>query len=308
MLLDKIRNRETGICLYGIIPPKASNSHDKILEISQKHINRIKNLDIDGLILYDLQEEEARTEEARPFPFMETIEPLRYSKDYLQELSLPQIVYSCAGKYTNNNFKDWLNEIDDKKYLTVFVGQSAPDEVVKTSLKDAYSFKREMQPNLFMGGVTIPERHELLGNEHLKINFKVQNGCSFFVSQAVYNRQASKNFLSDYYYYCKENNKEMVPIIFTITPCGSVKTLEFMKWLGINFPKWLENDLLNSDNILEKSVTTCERTCEELIEFAVAKNIPIGFNIESVSIRKVEIDASINLCKTVRKLIDEKLK
>ena len=307
MLIEKIKNKESGICLFGITPPKSGNTHEKIVEISQRHIKRIKSLDIDGLILYDLQEEVARTSEERPFPFIETTEPLKYSKEYLQELSLPQIVYRCAGKYTNDNFKDWLNEIDNNKYLSIFVGQSAPNETVKTSLKDAYAFKKEIQPDLLTGGVTIPERHEELGNEHLKINFKVENGCSFFVSQAVYNSQASKNFLSDYYYYCKENNKEMVPIIFTISPCGSVKTLEFMNWLGIHFPKWLKNDLLHSDNILEKSINTCERTCDELIDFAVEKNIPIGFNIESVSIRKTEIEAAINLCKTVRNLLNTKI-
>jgi len=55
-----------------------------------------------------------------------------------------------------------------------------------------------------------------------------------------------KYLLSDYYYYYYysiENNRAIAPIIFTLTPCGSLKSLEFMKWLGIDIPKWLSNDL-----------------------------------------------------------------
>jgi hypothetical protein len=39
-----------------------------------------------------------------------------------------------------------------------------------------------------------------------------------------------------------------------------------------------------------------------LIAFAAKKQIPIGFNIESVAIRKEEIDASFELLAQVRRL------
>jgi hypothetical protein len=91
----------------------------------------------------------------------------------------------------------------------------------------------------------------------------------------------------------------MVPVLFTLTPCGSVKTLEFMKWLGISIPKWLENELIHSGDILQKSVDFSEQSYRELKAFAEEKDIPIGCNIESVAIRKVEVDASIELVKRI---------
>jgi len=100
----------------------------------------------------------------------------------------------------------------------------------------------------------------------------------------------------------------MKPIIFTITPCGSKKTLQFMKWLGINVPKWMENDLMNSQDILHKSVSLSENIVEELLDFALEKDIPVGFNIESLSIRKVEIEASIKLVKDIKSIIEKRLK
>ncbi len=129
---------------------------------------------------------------------------------------------------------------------------------------------------------------------------KVESGCSFFISQCVYNINHPKDFISDYYYAATEAGKNLVPIIFTLTPCGSKKTLEFMKWLGIGIPKWMENDLNHSNNILEKSIDLCESIAIELIDYCRDKKIPIGFNIESVAIRKEEIEASIELLKTVK--------
>lgn len=148
-----------------------------------------------------------------------------------------------------------------------------------------------------LGGVVIPERHTETSPEHLRVFDKISSGCKFFVSQGVYNLDASKNFLSDYYYYGREHKIELVPIIFTLTPCGSLKTLQFMQWLGISIPRWLENDLKNSNDILSKSIEMSKNIWLDLKDFADARNIPVGRNIESVSIRKEEIDASIELLK-----------
>ena len=91
----------------------------------------------------------------------------------------------------------------------------------------------------------------------------------------------------------------MAPIIFTLSPCGSFKTLKFMQWLGIDVPNWLYNDLKHSKDILEASIRTSVNIAEELLDFSIQKGIPIGFNIESVSIRKEEIEASIKILNEV---------
>jgi len=60
-------------------------------------------------------------------------------------------------------------------------------------------------------------------DEHLRIIDKINKGCKYFITQAVYNVEAAKDFLSDYYYYSKNNNLKMVPIIFTLTPAARRK-------------------------------------------------------------------------------------
>ncbi len=299
MLVDKIKNRESGIILYGITPPKKGTSPEKIAEIAARQILRLQSLEIDGLILYDIQDEGSRTSEVRPFPFLETLDSFTYSEKYLQSLGVPKIIYRAVGKYNKNEISQFVLRASSKDNLTVFVGASSRLQKVSLSMKDAYKLKAETNSELLLGGVTIPERHQSKGDEHIRVFDKISQGCTFFVSQGVYDVNASKNFLSEYYYYGQEHNIPLVPILFTLTPCGSLKTLQFMKWLGISVPKWLENELTHSKDILQQSVDFSEQAWLELKSFADEKEIPIGCNIESVAIRKVEVDASIELLRRI---------
>jgi hypothetical protein len=43
---------------------------------------------------------------------------------------------------------------------------------------------------------------------------------------------------------------------------------------------------------------------EDLHQFATAKDIPLGCNVESVSLRREEIDASVELVDRVAKVLD----
>ena len=302
MLKDKIENKKSGVLLYGLTPPKLKAGEDRIKVIAQKQINRIKDLDIDGLVLYDIQDESSRTNIPRPFPFSETLSPDAYT-NYLTDLDIPKIIYKSVGKYSPKELSNWIQENSKKIDYSVFVGSPSKKQQNNLSLSDAYQINKQSNGTINLGGVTIPERHHLKNDEHIRLFHKIDQGCDFFISQCVYNINNTKNFLSDYYYNSLENDRELLPIIFTLTPCGSIKTMEFMEWLGIDIPQWLKNDLKNSKDILSSSIDVCKNIAKELLDYCSDKNIPIGFNIESVSIRKAEIDASIELLKDIKQLM-----
>lgn len=305
MLTNKIRSKKRGILLYGLTPPKAQHSQEELSVIAEKHIERFENLDIDGLILYDIQDESDRTHAKRPFPFIQTLDPCVYAKEYLDApLAFPVVIYKAVGKYEKEEFGSWLQARANKRFHTVFVGAASKHTETTITLKDAYALKKEMSPDITMGGIIIPERHMIKGDEQKRVFDKIQNGCEFFVSQCVYNLATAKKFLDDYAAYAKEHKLDMVPMIFTITPCGSAKTLEFMKWLGISIPPHLEEKLKHSENILEESVQLCRDIFEMLYFYGKGKGIPIGCNVESVAIRKEEIDASIDLVHSIREIMN----
>lgn len=300
-LKERILNRESGFLFYGLTPPKASTSDERVREIAEKQMARVRGLNVDALILYDLQDESSRNANPRPFPFSETIKPDVYSRNYLTDLQLPKIIYKSVGKYSPAEFANWVRTADND--LSVFVGSPSKSQTDSLTLSNAYRIKNEQNVQMVLGGVTIPERHHLKGDEHLRLFSKIDNGCRFFVSQCVYSVNHTLDFLSDYYYTALEQQRPMVPVIFTLTPCGSTKSLDFLDWLGIDVPHWLHNDLQHSENILHRSVDVCSSIAAEIIDFCRAKSIPMGFNIESVAIRKEEIEASIELVGCVRAML-----
>ena len=300
-LKQRILNCESGFLFSGLTPPKAATGEERVREIADKQMARVRGLNVDALILYDLQDESSRNANPRPFPFSETLRPDVYCRNYLVDLQLPKIIYKSVGKYSSAEFADWVRTADND--LSVFVGSPSKTQADSLTLRDAYRIKNEQNTNMVLGGVTIPERHHLKGDEHLRLFNKIDGGCRFFVSQCVYSVNQTLDFLSDYYYTAIELQRPLVPVIFTLTPCGSTKSLEFLDWLGIDVPHWLHNDLLYSENILRQSVDVCRQTAAEIIDFCRGKHIPMGFNIESVAIRKEEIEASVELVNDVRKLL-----
>jgi hypothetical protein len=304
MLKNKILQPSTDLVFYSLTPPKVNMDPERVKSIASKQVERLRGLPIDGLLLYDIQDESSRTEKERTFAFTPTITPEDYSKHYLATLPVPKVIYKSIGNLTKDQFAGWLLANQDVQ-SAVFVGASSHQQVEATNFKlnDAYELKARYAESWLLGGVTIPERHTKKGDEHLRIFSKADKGCRFFVSQCVYSLNDTKNLLSDYYYSAVDNEKALSPIIFTLAPCGSLKTLQFMEWLGIEVPKWLFNDLKHSKDILVASIETCKHIAVEIMNFAEGKKIPIGFNIESVSIKKEEIEAASELLKDVIRLI-----
>jgi 5,10-methylenetetrahydrofolate reductase len=258
------------------------------------------------VVVYDIQDEPGRGGQARPFPFLPTVDPEVYAYDGLAELAIPKIVYRCVGAHSREVFSRWIDTVRsaDGRRLSVFVGAPrgrprSPD----LSLTEAYAHARDC-PNLVLGAIAIAERHGANEDEHQRMLAKQDRGCRFFITQSVYDSASTKSLLSDYALSLQASSRLPAPIVLTFSPCGSVRTLEFMKWLGISFPRWLENELRHSADTLERSVDLCETVFTDVQDYAREKHLPIGINVESVSIRKSEIDASVELYRRLSARLD----
>jgi hypothetical protein len=301
-LFEKLDRGLTGIRLYGIAPPKLATDPERLREIAAQHVARLRTLGPDGLVVYDIQDEPGRSDQARPFPFLPTVDPEVYAREALAELAIPKIVYRCVGAHPREGFSRWIDTVraEAERRLSVFVG--APRGRSSTPalpLADAYAIARAA-PNLILGGIAIAERHVSKVDEHQRMLAKQDAGCRFFITQSVYDAASTKSLLSDYALSSQERGSLPVPVVLTFSPCGSVRTLEFMKWLGISFPRWLENELRHSGDTLERSIDLCEKVFVDVQEYAREKHVPIGINVESVSIRKAEVDASVELYRRLR--------
>ena len=306
MFLDRIKSKESGILLYGITPPKQQVEPQRVIEIAEKTLARLYSLDIDALVVYDVQDESARTDEIRPFPFLSAHDPFEFAKNHLHSLEIPKIIYRPAGKFTKDELIIWVDDVVAHGFYPVFVGVPAPDFIPVTSLPEAYEIWRKHENNSVVGAVMIPERHAVLKDEDQRILDKMSSGVSYFISQCVFNVDYAKHVIDALSGTCAAKKAELPTIIFTLTACGSLKTLHFMEWLGIHIPEELKEEFRASENILERSVEVCISIAEELIKYCTEKGVPFGFNIESVAIRKDEIEASIFLINRIGEMLKER--
>lgn len=307
--LDLIRRIEAGkgdFLVFALTPPRLATEREKARDIADTTIARLLPLDLDGLILYDIDDEADRNPAERPFPFMPTLDPGDYLAEHLTAWPTPVVVYRAVGKYAPAELRSWLSAQDPSRVMTVLVGAPSSATAGRTSLADAQALRRDANPALPLGGVAIPERHTRREDEHLRLLAKQEAGCRFFVTQVVYDVNAAKNLVSDYHYECRARGVQRAPFVFTFSVCGSMKSLEFLRWLGVDVPRWIENDLAHSADPLEASYKQALATATELIAYCRTLGVPLGINVESVSNRRVEIEASVRLAAQLRAHLRER--
>ena len=298
--MDLIRRIGAGrgeFLLFALTPPRLATDRERVQEIADTTVARLRPLGLDGLILYDIDDEKERNPAERPFPFMPTMDPADYLANHLGTWPTPVIVYRAVAKYAPQDLRAWLAAQDPARLMTVLVGAASSGAKARTSLAVAQALRREVNPTLSLGGVAIPERHSRRDDEHLRLLAKQEAGCRFFVTQVVYDINAAKNLVSDYHYECKARGISHAPFVFTFSVCGSMKTLAFLRWLGVDVPRWIENDLKHAADPLEASSQQALTTATELIAYCRTLGVPFGINVESVSIRRVEIEASVRLAQ-----------
>ncbi|GAA0475528.1 hypothetical protein Ade02nite_41680 [Paractinoplanes deccanensis] len=302
-LQSKLAQATGGVMLFGVTPPRRSATPEKVKEIAEVTVKRLAGLDLDGLILYDIDDESDRNPEERPFPYLPTMDPAEFYGSYLGAWDKPAVIYRCVGKYTPSALESFLSAADPAKVLSVFVGASSGDKQVRTSLRQAQELHASVRPSLPLGAVVIGERHARSGDEHLRMLAKQERGVTFFVSQVIYDLNETKNLITDYFYECRGRGVDPRPIIFTLSLCGSEKTLEFLKWLGVDVPRWLSTTLSHSPDPLADSYRETLSIARDLHGFCTRLGMPFGFHVESVSIRRAEIEAATDLAAEVAALL-----
>lgn len=285
--------------VFAVTPPREAVSAHGAAEIAQATIRRLESVKPDAFVLYDIADESDRTTAQRPFPFLPTMDPAIFWRNHFRGFPTPVIIYRSVGKYPEEELRSWLVAQDVERVRSVFVGASNRDRDVATSLAQAYAMRSDVRPDLAIGGVAIPERHARRQDEHLKLVAKQESGCSFFITQVVFDSNAAKNLISDYRYECVSRNLPLIPIVFTFSVIGSLKTLNFMRWLGVEVPRWIENDVADAETPLQISHDHALAVATDLINYCRRTGLPFGINVESVSARRSEIDKAVELAVNI---------
>ncbi len=305
-LATRLADPTRGVYFVGTTPPRAEVAEQDMLVIADKLLDRLTSVDYDGLVVYDIQDESSRNSAPRPFPFKATYDSRIYSNVLSEKSNHPTITYKSVSAKSKTEFNQWLDEAWTEYGIRniVLVGSPSADGQVVLPLKEAYQNLAAHPQDFNLGGVAIAERHDKKGDEHLRMQQKSIDGCKFFITQAVYNADATIDLLQQYAALCKQQGSKANRVILTFSPCGSEKTLDFMNWLGISTPSAIKTRILDADDSLAESITICEENLQKIINYCLNLDIPLGLNIESLTNRKEEIDASIKLFKLLKATLD----
>ena len=265
---------------------------------------RLRDVKVDGVVVYDIQDESGRTEAARPFPFVGTVDPREYSTLLRSRTGLTPIVYKALGNIDEPAWQAWLTQSAqaDLRLVSV-VGRPTAGVRYPLKLSRAVRLAAEHPAHFTVGGVVIAERHDEHRSEAARLLAKAVEGCGYFISQAVYHAPPTQRLLRDYLRDCRGAGVEPRRIVLTFAPCGREKTLAFMRWLGVNITAEDERAILGAPSPLARSIEICKDNLRRILDEPYAAHIPLGVNVESVSINRDEIDASVALVYALREVL-----
>jgi hypothetical protein len=307
---ERLRSSRDFIYLYGTTPPRAGAEEERVVTAATRLAARVQSLPLDGLVVYDVQDESDRIEEPRPFPFLPTLDSRRYARLLGSLLDRPLITYKAIQHLTEADWQHWLDEAarDYELRTLSLVGrpsaQAAGGGPLPMALSRATQLAASHPAGFKLGGVASAERHGARRSESERLHQKARDGCRYFISQAIYHPETTIRLLTDYAADCRRLGVPARRIVLTFVPCGRAKTLEFIRWLGIRIDPVIATSILDDPAPLSRSIAICRDHLRAILDQPYSDVLPLGINVESVSIYRDEIDASIELAHALREVAE----
>jgi hypothetical protein len=304
-LKSKLLDPAQSVLLYGTTPPRLGTPESQVESAAARLAERTAPLPLDGLVVYDIQDEAGRTGEARPFPFVGTLDPRSYARLLAERCGRPMIAYKALGLLSEAGWRPWLEQTRNEfgvEFLSI-VGRPTSGTKYPMPLSRAIRIAAGPATGLTVGGVVIAERHTPQRSEAARLLAKSLEGCSYFISQTVYSPRPTQLLLRDYLRDCRGGGIQPRRVVLTFSPCGREKTLGFLRWLGVRVSPETERAIFGAAQPLAKSIEICRDNLRRILDQAYAAVLPLGVNVESVSIHRDEIDASIDLFHALREVL-----
>jgi len=307
-LKEALLDPRQSVLLYGTTPPRAGADEALVARAAQSLAHRVRDLPLDGLVVYDIQDESGRTQHPRPFAFTGTVDPRRYARRLGWLTGKPAITYKCVGEADEPAWQAWLGE-SARDYGTDFlsiVGRPTAGVAHALPLSRALRLAAAHPAGYTVGGVVIAERHDAARSESARMLAKSLEGCRYFISQTVYHAHATERLLAAYARDCRGAGVAPRRVVLSFAPVGREKTLAFLRWLGVRIAEDTQRSILGAPQPLAKSIDICRENLRRILAHDYAREIPLGVNVESVSINRDELDASVELFHALAEVLAER--
>ena len=83
---------------------------------------------------------------------------------------------------------------------------------------------------------------------------------------------------------CRSQGIECKKIVLTFAPCGRAKTIQFIKWLGINMPDYVERRILekaadSKQAAVNESIGICCEALQTILAAVDGCGVPLGVSV-----------------------------
>lgn len=303
LLRGRLQDLRHFLFLYGTTPPRADASPDRWAQAAERLAARVAGRPLDGLVVYDVQDESARTPTPRPFPFHPAGDPRVYAGQLWELTGVPVIAYKCVTDFDEAGWLAWLREtVSDYRLAALsLVGAATPTlPPGALSVDRALELASAQAGTPPLGGVVIAERHSPSFDESLRLLHKAAAGCEYFISQIIYQSEPTIRLLHDYLAACERAGVAPKRIVLTFAPFGRPKTAEFLRWLGVAIAPEIERAILEAPDPFSRSIQVCCDHLRTILDEGFAERLPLGVNVESVSTHPDELAASWELFDALR--------
>lgn len=219
----------------------------------------------------------------RAIPFLPKMDHVRFGeliRGRRPDVSL--IPHRRSVRLPKEEFARWVQELVDKDigHIVAVGGESHTINYPGLSVPEAAAFVKRSFPSMKVGGITIFTRED----EVERIVAKVKSGITFVLSQIIFEASPMKQVLSDLKMRCENERLKFPDVFVSLAPAARIRDLEFMRWLGVQFPPTLLAFLMNKDEkrVEARTFEVLKKLIDEVVEVMAKVTSNVGFNIGHV--------------------------
>jgi len=266
---------------YEVIPPPKNWSKEKRLRWTQDICSMLQRENITTINLPEVINEQRNKE--RTIPFREKIDNIDYAElirtQYPEFKTIPNKICVHLPKKAFFEWVDHAYEIGTRQLILVG-GEHSTIDYPGPSVLEAAALIKERYPDIVLGGITIFTRKE----EAHHIFQKMEHGIDFFVSQIIFETGNMKCVLLNLQKLCESAKIPMPQIYLSLALASKKADIQFMQWLGVEFPTAILSFFLDAEDekISSRVLEVMDFLLEEIKFFFSKTHFDIGFNIEQV--------------------------
>lgn len=286
--------------IFETLPPPTTWSDEKIEKWCTDVCSLLKQEEVATVNIPEIVEE--TREQTRSVQFVPKIDNMHFAslmKQNYQSINL--FPNKICVRLSKNQFQEWVDHAHHMgiRQLILVGGENSKIAYPGYSLLEATAYVKQRYPEIKVGGITIFTRK----NEAQRLLQKMQAGMDFFFSQIVFEASNMKQIVSNLEKLCRGKNLHMPQIYVSLAMASHRRDIEFMKWLGVEFPTAVHSYLTeeNEVNMVDRTVEVIDSMLNDIFSFIEKEKIDVGFNVEHLMYNNLHL--SEKLFKNIKERI-----